>query len=105
MFLGTRECQAYVEPCVFGEGEGFYNSYGIINFGLMFHGFDYPDETGNKELGVRLWEQSMKDGVIEFCDPREVSLRRVVREYGENYQFKRFVEGENFKIAEERDGV
>ena len=25
IFLGTRECQGYVEPCVFGEGEGFYD--------------------------------------------------------------------------------
>ena len=25
IFLGTRECQAYVEPCVFGEGAGFYD--------------------------------------------------------------------------------
>ena len=23
VFLGTRECQGYVSPCEFGEGEGF----------------------------------------------------------------------------------
>ena len=23
IFLGTRECQAFVEPCVFGEGESY----------------------------------------------------------------------------------
>ena len=26
VFLGTRECQGYVEPCVFGEGKGFYET-------------------------------------------------------------------------------
>ena len=101
VFLGTRECQAYVEPCVFGEGGGFYDGYGLLDFGLMFHGFDYPDETGKNELGVRLWDQTMRDGVIEFLDPRDAALRRTVREYGKEYRFKRFTPGENFKFAEE----
>ena len=26
IFLGTRECQGYVEPCVFGEGNGAYDN-------------------------------------------------------------------------------
>src|SRR5690554_181156 len=25
IFLGTRECQGYVKPCVFGEDAGFYD--------------------------------------------------------------------------------
>lgn len=36
IFLGARECQAYVEPCEFGGGEGFYDSYGEWNMGYMF---------------------------------------------------------------------
>lgn len=81
IFLGTRECQGYVEPCVFGEGEGFYDGYGELDFGVMFHGFNYPDETGREELGVRLWRARMADGVIRFpapadCDP---SMSSVVR--------------------------
>lgn len=98
VFLGTRECQAYVEPCVFGEGESAYDNYGEIDFGIMFHGFDYPDETGNQELGVRLCQQKMKDGVINFCDPREIRSRRVVSTYDSHYSFKHFEEGVNFKI-------
>lgn len=98
VFLGTRECQAYVEPCVFGECEGDYDDYGEIDFGIMFHGFDYPDETGNHELGVRLWQQKMEDGVIKFNDPREIVRRRVVSTYNKSYSFKRFEEGVNFKI-------
>ena len=74
IFLGTRECQAYVEPCVFGEGAGAYDGYGEIDFGVMVHGFDYPDETGRDMLAVRLWRAKMTDGIIRFpapwdCDP------------------------------------
>ncbi len=98
VFLGTRECQAYVEPCVFGEGQGAYDEYGVIDFGMMFHGFDYPDETGQNQLGVRLWRQIMKDGVIAFEPPEAVEARRTVREYGPDYSFKRFEEGVNFNI-------
>lgn len=98
VFLGTCECQAYVEPCTFGEGKSAYDNYGEIDFGIMFHGFDYPDETGNQELGVRLWQQKMKDGVINFCDPREIRSRRVVSAYDSHYSFKHFEEGVNLKI-------
>jgi len=98
VFLGTRECQAYVEPCKFGEGTGPYDSKGAIDFGIMFHGFDYPEETGKKELGVRLWRQSMVDGVIEYEPPANIVQRRVVREYGKDYRAKQFQEGVNFSI-------
>jgi CRISPR-associated protein Cas5d len=100
VFLGTRECQAYVEQIKFGEGDGFYDDYGTLDLGFMFHGFDYPDETGINKLTVRLCRQEMKNGVIEFIDPRSVSaeMRREVRDYGEDYSFKRFAEGVNFNI-------
>ncbi|MDR1735962.1 MAG: type I-C CRISPR-associated protein Cas5c [Oscillospiraceae bacterium] len=98
VFLGTRECQAYVEPCVFNEGEGAYDDYGQLDFGVMFHGFDYPDETGENQLGIRLWRQSMTDGVIKFDMPEQITLRRVVKEYREGYSFKRFKEGVNFQV-------
>lgn len=81
IFLGTRECQAYAEPCVYGEGEGYYDSRGEMDFGLMFHSFAYPDETEKNELGVRLWHAKMANGEIRFpkpedCDP---ALYRFVR--------------------------
>jgi len=94
VFLGTRECQGYVEPCVFGEGKSFYDKYGEIDFGVMFHGYDYPDETGKDELIVRLWRPKMIDGIIKFlmpqdCDP---SMRRFIRKMSA----KKFEEGRNF---------
>lgn len=71
IFLGTRECQAYVEPCVYGEGEGFYDQRGEIDLGVMFHSFAYPDETGKDELGIRLWHARMNHGEIRFPAPQE----------------------------------
>lgn len=71
IFLGTRECQGYVEPCKFGEGEGAYDGTGRTGFGLMLHGFDYPDETGRDFLGVRFWKPTMTDGIVAFLKPEE----------------------------------
>jgi len=81
IFLGTRECQGYVEPCVFGAEVSFYKDYGELDFGVQFHGYDYPDETGKDELAVRLWRAKMKDGLIEFPLPKDCdsSLRRYIR--------------------------
>ena len=81
IFLGARECQGYVEPCVFGEDKSDYDDYGELVFGIQFHGYDYPDESGKDELVVRLWRAKMKDGIIEFPKPKdcEPSLRRFIR--------------------------
>jgi len=82
IFLGTRECQAYVEPCVFGEGEGFYDGYGELHLGTMVHGINYPDETGRNQLEVRLWQPVMRDGIISFKRPEECTQVRVIGEMG-----------------------
>lgn len=81
VFLGTRECQGYVEPCGFGEGEGYYDDYGETSFGLMFHGFDYPDESKPGELWARFWRTKMIDGVIQFPHPDDQKeiVRRFIR--------------------------
>lgn len=84
VFLGTRDCQGYVEPCKFGEGEGAYDSAGEVGYGLMFHGFDYPDETGMNEsregeLQARFWRPTMRDGVVRFPRPEDCTVRKFVR--------------------------
>ena len=79
VFLGTRECQGYVEPCGFGEGSGFYDSYGELGFDLTFHGFDYPDETGQNILAARFWRPRMVNGVIDFLRPEGCNIRKTVR--------------------------
>lgn len=80
IFLGTRECQGYVEPCVFGEGQGHYDNLKELSFGLMFHGFDYPDEIGKNELHARFWHPTMCNGIIEFTRPEECTTRKFIRE-------------------------
>lgn len=79
IFLGARECQSYVEACKFGEGEGFFDNSGEIAYGLMFHGFDYPDESKNNELHSRFWRPTMSNGVVEFIRPEQCTIRKFVK--------------------------
>ena len=79
IFLGARECQGYVEPCKFGEGEGHYDKSGEVGYGLMFHGFDYPDEAGNDELHSRFWRPTMNNGVVEFIRPEDCKVTKFVK--------------------------
>lgn len=82
VFLGTRDCQGYVEPCVFGAEEAHYDAAGELAFGLMFHGFDYPDETGEDKLQTRFWRPTMVNGYIRFQRPEDCPVRKFVREMG-----------------------
>ena len=79
IYLGVRDCQAYVEPCRFGDGKGAYDDIDELAFGLMFHGFDYPDETGKNELVSRFWHATMRQGVLEFPRADECEIRRFIR--------------------------
>ena len=95
IFLGTRDCQGYAEPCTFGSGEGAYDHAGELAFGLTFHGFDYPDETGSNELRTRFWAPKMEGGVIRFIRPEECTVTRFVREM----QPKQFNSGRNLRAV------
>ncbi|WP_110931982.1 type I-C CRISPR-associated protein Cas5c [Paenibacillus bouchesdurhonensis] len=78
IFLGARECQGYVEPCVFGEGKGAYDDVEELYFGHMVHGINYPDETGRDQMEVRLWNPVMRNGIIQFKRPEECTKVRKV---------------------------
>lgn len=80
IFLGTRDCQGYVESCKFGDGVGDLDNDGELAFGLMFHGFDYPDETGDSKLHARFWRPTMNNGVIRFDRPEDCAVKRYVRD-------------------------
>ncbi len=80
IFLGTRDCQGYVEPCEFSSGPGHYDGAGELGFGLTSHGFDYPDETGEGKLQARFWRPTMIDGVIRFDSPEQCPARKFIRE-------------------------
>ena len=103
IFLGTRECQGYVEACVFGEGEGAYDKIPQLDFGLMFYGFEYPDETGRDMLAVRFWRPVMEDGIIRFPPPADCpeSLRRDIRPM----KAKTFIDKQNFMREGDIDGL
>ena len=100
IFLGTRECQGYVEPCEFGSGEGFYDGYGEWNMGYMFHGFTYPDENEDHDFIARFWSPVMSDGIIEFERPESTKLDgRIIRK---NQSVKEFALGSNLQpVGEE----
>lgn len=84
VFLGTRECQGYVEPCVFGEGAGAYDDTPRLDFGLMYHGITYPDEAYSDEtagrMTARFWKPVMEQGKIRFLRPEECTICKTLRE-------------------------
>lgn len=83
VFLGARECQAYVEPCAFGEGKGFYDTVEELAFGLMYHGITYADEAYSEEtkgkMTANFWYPVMRKGVIEFLRPEGCPLHKAIR--------------------------
>ena len=78
IFLGTRECQGYVEPCEFGTGAGFYDDLPRLDFGLMYHGITYADEAYSDEtkgkMTIRFWHAKMEHGVIEYPRPQDIPM-------------------------------
>ena len=84
IFLCSRECQGYVEPCVFGEGPGAYDDIPELSFGLMYHGLTYPDEAYSQEtrgwMTASFWYPVMKRGILTFPRPEDCPLHKPVRE-------------------------
>ena len=102
IFLGTRECQGYVNSCVFDEGESCYGGTPELAFGLVYHGITYADEAYSPEtagkMTVRFWRPIMRKGVIEFCPPEACPVTRTVSDM----EIKPFgTEYENFRGLEE----
>lgn len=100
IFLGTRDCQSYVEPCEFGSGDSEHDGAGELAYGVMFHGFDYPDETGNGKLHARFWKPTLHDGVIRFPRPDACTIRKFVRDM----QAKQFVAEKNLRGVDSEAG-
>lgn len=104
IFLGTRECQGYVEPCKFGDGEGFYDNYPQLNFGLMYHGITYADEAYSKETECMMtsdfWYPEMKNGIIIFPKPQDCPIHKEIHKM-EMKTFNNF----NFSGLNEFEGV
>lgn len=102
VFLGTRECQAYVEPCVWGESIGYYDDQGHpMGIGIQYHSLVYPSDAQRDEekgmLTALLWDAVMINGVITFPDPEEIPIRRNIREMNT----RSFITGVNYNPDEE----
>lgn len=84
IFLGTRECQGYVAPCVFGTGTGAYDGIKELGFGLMYHGITYADEAYSSEtenhMTANFWYPVMKNGIIDFLPPEKCPVHKALRE-------------------------
>lgn len=84
IFLGTRECQGYVEPCTFGEEKGCYDNLPELSFGLMYHGITYADEAFSAEsrgkMTARFWYPVMKNGIVTFLHPEKCTLTKEIKE-------------------------
>lgn len=82
IFLGKSECVGFIEPCVFGEGEGYYDNTNM-SFGLMLHGQTYPNMAKTSEdknkLISRLFLCEMENGIIKFPAPEDCPVKRVIR--------------------------
>ena len=86
VFLGTRECQGYVQPCGFGTGKGYYDDLPELSFGLMYHGLTYADEAYSADtkgkMTANFWYPVMKKSVITFLRPEDCPLHKTIREMG-----------------------
>lgn len=101
IFLGTRECQGYVEPCKFGEGKGVYDDVESLQFGVMYHGITYADEAYSEEtqgrMTINLWRPIMQKGVIVFPKPSDCPIHKPLHEM----KMKAFGEGDGFSGLKE----
>ncbi|MEG1993936.1 MAG: type I-C CRISPR-associated protein Cas5c [Oscillospiraceae bacterium] len=80
VFLGTRECPAYVEPCQFSNDNSVYKNTPELDFGFMYHSTAYPDENGSNQLTAKFWSPVMKNGIIEFCRPENCISQRFIKD-------------------------
>ena len=75
-----------MEPCVFEEGAGAYDSLPELSFGLMYHGITYADEAYSPEtqgkMTARFWYPVMKRGIITFPRPEDCPLTKPLCEMG-----------------------
>lgn len=95
--MGARECQAYVEPVVFGEGEGYYDESGDIEFGFQYHSLQYPDQHVDETLTANFWSPKMQNGIIDYCRPVDCPRKHTIKK-GKK---KLFIPGKNFTGTKE----
>lgn len=101
IFLGTRECQGYIEPVIFGEGESYYDGIDM-NFGIQYHTFAYPDETKRNAIITRYWNPQMRNGIIHVCEPKDCLFETEAFMKKENVIY---IDRVNFRSADEEERI
>ncbi len=97
VFLGTRECAAYVESCIYEEEDNVYYKGETIDLGVMFHSFIYPDENSDNKFIANFWKPTMENGVIKFIRPEDCEMKREIID-GKK---KEFIKGKNIMGVED----
>lgn len=96
IFLGTRECQAYVEPCDFDGLVGHYDNVSL-QFSPMLHSLYYPSQSGNDYLEALFWTPKMENGVLKIINQEDCTMRKKIS----NYAIKPFEIGKNMQSVDE----
>ncbi len=98
IFLGTRDCQGYVEPCRFGEGKSAFDDTPELAYDLMFHSFQYPDEIGEDKFYSCHWRPIMKKGIIDFPSSDKFPNPEIGL-------FRKFIRGMTPKVFDESQNI
>ncbi len=82
-----------MEPCVFGEGESYYDTMpGEVSYGFMYHGITYAEEAileeDQDQMTVRFWRPVMKkrEELLSLQD-RKIVQRKGISVNGEKKIF------------------
>lgn len=78
IYLGRKECKGYVEPITaqnFDTARSCYSNVDI-DFGTMFHSFDFPETyiENENEMPAYFDDVSMESGLIKFRTLREIKI-------------------------------
>ena len=84
VFIGARECMGFVQRLTATQYEQGLSPYQeeTINFGLMFHSFNYQSETGGEgNLESNFAQTVMEKGAITFIRPEECNVKNILGNY------------------------
>ncbi len=112
IFLGTRECVGYIERIhknYFNQTKSYYEGENV-SLGIMFHSFTYPseayDEKTKKVLTSNFAPITMHDGVINFIEPKDCSIKHTLGEYAiKKFGKEDFLSAEQTFSEYEKKGV
>lgn len=93
IFLGAREFVGYIEKISeedynFPKDKDFYYKNRTIAFGLMFHSFKYPKESGGKLISYYA-NTVMKNGTIKFKSQDECEVKNILSDYSFKYPIQK----------------